>query len=113
MNAMILLAIVLFFLFIIGYYITKKAYPTISNKFMRLLKESMVTLAMFNALNIGFSLGIHLRYSDKGSLSPIFHFFSSLSIFVVIGAIIGIIICLKSTMENTFGEFISKYKRSW
>jgi hypothetical protein len=58
----------------------------------------MVTLAMFNALNIGFSVGIHLKYSGEGSSSPVFHFFSTLSIIIVVGGIIGIIICLKASM---------------
>jgi hypothetical protein len=31
----------------------------------------------------------------------------------VVGGIVAIIICLKASMENTFGEFKNKFKRSW
>jgi hypothetical protein len=73
----------------------------------------MVTMAMFNALNIGFSVGIHLKYSAEGSLSPVFQFFSSLIMLVVVGSVIAIMICLKATKEDSFGEFKAKFKRSW
>jgi hypothetical protein len=52
---------------------------------------------MFNALNIGYSTGIHLKYSGRGSLSPVFHFFSNLIIFIAYAGIIAIIISLKIT----------------
>jgi len=58
---------------------------------------------MFNALNIGFSAGIHLKYSSQGSLSPVFHILSTLSLIIVTGGIIAIIISLRVTKSSIFG----------
>ena len=110
---MLLISIALFALFIILHYSTKKTCKSFSNFCLKLLKESIVTLAMFNALNVGFSAGVHLKYSDKGSSSSVFHFFSTLSLMLVVGGIIAIIICLKIAKQIHFGEFKNKFKRSW
>jgi len=35
---------------------------TMKNKMLRVLAETVTTLALFNSLNIGFSTGIHFKY---------------------------------------------------
>jgi hypothetical protein len=92
---MFFISVVLFAIFIILYYSTKKTCKSFSNLCLRLVKESIVTLGLFNALNVGFSAGIHLKYSDNASLSSVFHFFSTVSLIFAVGGIIAIIICLK------------------
>lgn len=59
-----------------------------------ILKQSAVTLALFNALNIGFSIGLHLKYSGTSQVSPVFHHLGTIAIIIVLIALVSLLVVL-------------------
>lgn len=65
------ISVILVLVFIVCYHLSKLMQKqTMKYIFSRLLYEGSVTLAMFCALNIGFSSGIHFRYSKYNTQNP-------------------------------------------
>lgn len=57
----------------------------------------MITLAMFNALNVGFSAGNHIRYSSYGGDHLVFHVFSTVALAVSLSAFVAVLAVSKFT----------------
>jgi hypothetical protein len=67
-NVMLLLilgVICVSFLLYIMTYIFKKCAPSFHKVAKRLIKEVLLTLILFNALNFAYTAGVHLRYAPK------------------------------------------------
>lgn len=71
---------------------------------MKLLAQSMITLALFNSFNISFSLGVHFTYSSVTSTNnPAFHYLGS-AISILMGASLAAVIVLFYVLdEKLFG----------
>ncbi len=70
---------------------------------INMLKQSAVTLALFNSLNIGFSAGLHLKYSKNSSSLAVFHYFSSFVLVLVLFSLICLMIILEILESRSFG----------
>lgn len=70
---------------------------------INMLKQSAVTLALFNSLNIGFSAGLHLKYSDISSSSSVFHYVSTFALVLVLFSLICLMVILERLESSSFG----------
>ena len=59
---------------------------------IRLMKQSAVTFALFNALNIGFSAGLHFKYAIHSS--SLFSTLSTISLLVVLAGVLALAVLL-------------------
>ena len=73
------------------------------NKMLRVLAETVTTLALFNSLNIGFSTGVHFKYMKNIDVNNVFTIFSTISAILMMLFLIFVIFFLSLLHNKFFG----------
>jgi hypothetical protein len=73
------------------------------NKMLRVLAETITTLALFNCLNIGFSTGVHFKHMNNIDVNNVFIVFSTISAILMMLFLIFVIFLLYTLHNKFFG----------
>ena len=73
------------------------------DKMLRVLAETITTLALFNCLNIGFSTGVHFKHMDNIDVNNFFTIFSTISAILMMLFMIFVIFFLHILNRKFFG----------
>lgn len=112
-NVMLVISVCVISAFLASYLIGKyNKMPKLEYYSINLLKQSIISFALFNALNIGFSIGVHFKYASPDKFS-IMHFFSTVVLVLVALSLVSVLIILQILSKSSFGEFKDKFKNSW